>query len=254
MAEETIILSAVEYLNTKPFIEGLKRYPFRPPIQITQDSPAQCSEKLSHGLADIGIVPLADYPKLMGFRRITDWGIAADGPVESVLLVANQPIETLGQIYLDYQSRTSNQLMRILLEDHFGYNPQLVLSQPGYLDALPRSTGAVVIGDRALNKSGRFAFKYDLSELWKEMTGLPFVFAVWVASERVDNLLEQSLSEALGLYMDKREEVAALYSNLYPAVDIYHYLTQRIQYHISPNYQKGLDLFLEKMHLLEGIH
>ncbi|MCB0670139.1 MAG: hypothetical protein KDC80_30135 [Saprospiraceae bacterium] len=139
MAEETIILSAVEYLNTKPFIEGLKRYPFRPPIQITQDSPAQCSEKLSHGRADIGIVPLADYPKLMGFRRITDWGIAADGPVESVLLVANQPIESLDQIYLDYQSRTSNQLMRILLEEYLDTIHNSFFQSPGILTLFPEA-------------------------------------------------------------------------------------------------------------------
>lgn len=254
MIKETINLSAVEYLNTKPFIEGLRRYRFEPPIMISQDTPAQCSEKLQRGKADIGIVPVADFQSLKGFRKITRWGIGADGAVESVLLVSNGPIESLDTIYLDYQSRTSNQLMRILLDEFYGYHPQLLTSRPGYLEKLPSGAGAVVIGDRALNFAREYAFTYDLSQSWKEMTGLPFVFAIWVASDKVTSVMEEDLSNAFAVGMARRSEVAQMYSGQYPGLDVYHYLTQCIRYDISETFEAGMELFLEKIQMLEGIY
>lgn len=255
MAEIEIILSAVEYLNTKPFIEGLKIHPLNSQISIIEDTPAECSEKLRNGRADIGIVPVADFPLLKGFRKITQWGIAADGAVDSVLLVSNQPVENLDRILLDYQSRTSNKLMRILAEDYFQIHPDFTLAHPGYEEKeLAVGEGAVIIGDRALKFGSRYAYKYDLGHYWKELTGLPFVFAIWVANTKVNLELEKELELALGACMDSRRKVADSYQKSYPRVDVYRYLTQSIRYKISEPYEQGLDLFLEKIQMLEGIY
>ena len=254
MAESEITLSAVEYLNTKPFIEGLTRYQFKQNILITQDTPAICSQKLRSGKADIGIVPVADFPLLKGFRRITRWGIAADGPVESVLLVANQPIEQLHRIYLDYQSRTSNKLMQVLAEEFYRCKPDFEVSSPGYEKSLKDGEGAVIIGDRALKSANRFLYKYDLADAWKQFAQLPFVFAIWVASEKVNAGVEEDLDLALGMYMNRRREVANLYQTQFDHIDVFHYLTVSIQYEITPSYISGLELFWDKIQMLEGIY
>ncbi|MBK8504438.1 MAG: menaquinone biosynthesis protein [Saprospiraceae bacterium] len=253
MTELKISLSAVEYLNTKPFLAGLSAHDVRKKLLITQDSPAQCSYKLRSGLADIGIVPLADLSELQGFRRITEWGICSDGPVESVLLVAHQPIEKLKRILLDYQSKTSNQLMRILAEDYFGCTSVFEETGAGYEGSFDISCGAVIIGDRALKTRGRFAYQYDLSEAWKQLTGLPFVFAVWVASMRVNKELEAELDQALQSGVKMVKEVASEFMSDFPGIDINHYLSNCIQYRITENHESAIELFFEKIQMKEGI-
>ncbi len=253
MTGSEITLSAVEYLNTKPFIEGLKLHTFSEPLIIMEDTPAQCSLKLREGRADIGIVPVADYPELTQFRRITKWGIGAKGAVDSVLLVANQPVNDLDRILLDYQSKTSNQLMRILGDEYFRYGGSFETADPGYEQELPAGTGAVIIGDRALRSTGQFPYRYDLAGAWHQMTGLPFLFAIWVASSRVDATFERELEKALSIGMTTRREIAERYRSDFPGVDIYRYLTQSIDYEITPDHELAMDLFLEKITMLEGI-
>lgn len=253
MTGSEITLSAVEYLNTKPFIEGLKLQTFSERLIIMEDTPAQCSLKLREGRADIGIVPVADYPELTQFRRITKWGIGADGPVDSVLLVANQPVNDLDRILLDYQSKTSNQLMRILGDEYFRYGWSFESANAGYEHELPPGTGAVIIGDRALRSAGRYAYRYDLAEAWLQMTGLPFLFAIWVASSRVNDILERELEEALSMGMNTCHEIAERYRSDFPGMDIYRYLTQSIHYEITSDHEMAMDLFLEKITMLEGI-
>jgi chorismate dehydratase len=253
MAGSEITLSAVEYLNTKPFLEGLSRHSFNRPLRISQDTPAQCSLKLHEGRADIGIVPVADLPRLKGFRRITRWGIAARGTVESVLMVANQPVNELDRIFLDYQSKTSNQLMRILAEEYFKWDGQYGGTEPGYEQDLPAGTGAVIIGDRALRSGGQYRYRYDLAQAWLELTGLPFVFAVWVASKRVDAALEDELEMALGKGMAFLSEISERYRFDFPQIDVYQYLTHHVHYEITRPHEEGMELFLEKIAMLEGI-
>jgi chorismate dehydratase len=253
MTESKIRLSAVAYLNTKPFLAGLSAHDVRKKILITQDSPAQCSYKLRTGLADIGIVPTADLSELPEFRRITQWGICSNGPVESVLLVSHQPIDKLERILLDYQSKTSNQLMRILAEDHFKCSCIFEETVAGYEARIDAVSGAVIIGDRALRARGQFAYQYDLSDAWKKFTGLPFVFAVWVASGRVNADLEADLSQALELGVNMVESVASEFQDEFPGIDVDRYLGNCIQYQITQEHEAAIELFLEKIQMMEGI-
>ncbi|MCB0688683.1 MAG: hypothetical protein KDC53_19225, partial [Saprospiraceae bacterium] len=179
------------------------------------------------------------------------WGIAANGPVDSVLLVGNQPVERMAKIFLDYQSRTSNKLLRILNDEYFQVHPDYELGYPGYEQGLEDGVGAVIIGDRALKWGGLYRYRYDLAELWKKMTGLPFVFAIWVASKRVDHELERQIDKALGAAMHRKDEIAVHYQAQYAQIDLKHYFKHAIQYALSEQYLEGMDLFLEKVQLLE---
>ena len=254
MISSTITLSAVEYLNTKPFIEGLKVYDFDQDFRIELDTPADCSRKLRTGLADIGIVPVADFPSLKGFRQLGGYGIGADGAVKSVLLVSNKPLEALSTIVLDYQSRTSNALARILVRDHYGLDVRFE-SGEGQSDLnLEAYSGAVLIGDRAIKHADRFTYRYDLAEAWKAHTGLPFLFAIWVGSPRVSTSLESELEKSFEEGMKRRAEVARQYQSSFQQIDVLQYFTEHIRYRITPEHREAMRLFLEKVSIAETIN
>lgn len=249
MSDPKIVLSAVAYLNTKPFLAGLANFDFGVNLEIIEETPAECSRRLQNQAADIGLVPVADFMTLTGFRQITSWGIGAQGAVKSVVLVAERPIDQIDQILLDPQSKTSNQLMKILAEEYFGIECTFLDLGPEYLQQIGGNVGAVLIGDRALLLANQFAYQYDLAQAWQEMTGLPFLFAVWVATEKVDNALEQSLEESFALAMQQRPKIASEYQAKFAGVDLYDYLMHRIKYKITPEHQLALELFLDKISL-----
>lgn len=247
MSDSKIVLSAVAYLNTKPFLAGLANFDFGDKLEIIEETPAECSSRLHNQAADIGLIPVADLMNLSGFRQITSWGIGSQGAVKSVVLVSERPIDQLDQILLDPQSKTSNQLMQILAEEYFGIDCVFLDFGPGYLDQISGNVGAVLIGDRALKLSSRYAYQYDLAEAWQKMTGLPFLFAVWVANEKVDAAMEQSLDQSFDLAMQQRPQIAAGYQAAFAGVDIFDYLMHRITYKITPQHQSALELFLNKI-------
>jgi chorismate dehydratase len=249
MIDSEIVLSAVSYLNTKPFLAGLSKFDFGGKLKIIEETPAECSGRLHDNGADIGLIPVADLVTLRGFRQITSWGIGAEGAVKSVLLVSDSPIENLDQILLDPQSKTSNQLMQILADEYFDISCSFLELGPDYLGQIGGNVGAVLIGDRALMLARNYTYQYDLAEAWQKLTGLPFLFAIWVASKEVDAQLEQSLDQAFELGMQQRSNIASEYQSKFFGVDIHDYLTRSITYKIRAQHQSALELFLNKISL-----
>ena len=246
--KERLKISAVSYLNTSPYIAGLRSVPnIEERFDIKMDTPAECAARLLNGKADLGVVPVASIHTLPAHRPITKWGIVGDGAVESVLLVSEVPVEETRFVYLDYQSNTSNSLLRILLQEYLNLEVQFVRSQPGYEQNIRATTGGLLIGDRALHLGQHFTYKYDLSRMWKEWTGLPFVFARWVGNDRVTNETLDYLDELFEAGLEKREEIAATVGKKYPDVDILHYLTNSIVYRVSDEACEGERLFLKKL-------
>ncbi|MEP7264189.1 MAG: MqnA/MqnD/SBP family protein, partial [Bacteroidota bacterium] len=173
---------------------------------------------------------------------ISDYCIAAEGKVESVLLVSHVPLEEIKTIVLDNQSRTSVMLSRILAEELWKINPEWITETAEH--PISESTpSAVVIGDRALAVKSKFQYVYDLAEEWDELTMLPFVFACWVSNKKLpQNFIEEfNAALASGLnQIDKLTEVEYL-SN----ADT-HYLKNVIKYNLDSAKREAIDLFLEK--------
>ena len=88
-------------------------------------------------------------------------------------------------IELDYQSRTSIELLIILLRDYWRVNPKLIYSDIGFEQNISGNNAGLVIGDRAFDLNKKYKYVYDLSLSWKKMTGLPFVFAAWISKQRI---------------------------------------------------------------------
>ncbi len=239
-------ISAVKYLNTQPYIVGLQQLSASKRWQVSMDTPADCALKLRSRRADVGLVPVAALSKLDHHSSITQWGIGADGPVLSVVLLSDRPVTELKAIYLDYQSRTSNELLKILLKEYFQSDPILIDSQPGYEEQIKDDVGGLVIGDRALQLRNQFRYSFDLAEGWKQLTGLPFVFARWVGSAQVSLDDETRLTDAFADGMRHRTSIAAKLQPKYPEIDINQYLHENIHYELGAKFQAGLTLFAAK--------
>ncbi len=251
MSYSKVRISVVSYLNSTPFVKGLEGNTQKDLFEISQDIPSVCASKLVNDEIDIGLIPVAMIPKLKESYILTDYCIAADGKVASVLIIANEPLESLTTIILDSESRTSVLLARILLKDYWKLSPEY-MSEIGFdFSCLPPNTGAVIIGNRALEYKTNYKYCYDLAEAWKIHTGKPFVFACWVANKQIDKNIELTLNNLFKEGLSQREMIAEDLKDQYPQVNISDYLTKNIQYELTDECRNGLLLFMElikKMH------
>ena len=179
---EKIKVSAVSYANSYPFIFGLNNHPVKEKIQLQLDNPADCATKLLNGDVDLGLVPVAIIPELKESHIISDYCIGADGAVETVCLFSEVPLNEIEEVILDYQSRTSVQLVQMLAQKHWKISPKWKQADTNFIQSIKGKTAAVVIGDRAFSLIHKFPVVKDLAQEWKELTGLPFVFACWVSN------------------------------------------------------------------------
>lgn len=240
-------ISAVSYLNTKPFIYGFEHTGFDREVELTLDIPSVCADKLLTGAADIGLIPVAVIPKLQNPHIISDYCIGACGAVKTVCVFSEQPIERLRAIYLDYQSRTSVQLLGILLREYFHLTPLLLPSFVGYEEHIKHDVGALVIGDRAIGLEQRYPYTYDLAELWQQLTGLPFVFAAWVANRPIPMEFVERFNSVLAFGVGHTRQVAADLGDEMGSFSLYDYFEKYISYSLDTAKKKALDLFLSKL-------
>jgi chorismate dehydratase len=242
-----IRISVVSYLNSKPFIYGLNNFKFSEAIEISQDIPSVCADKLITGKADIGLVPVAALPFIENYEIISDYCIGSNGAVNSVLLLSDVPIEDIKTVLLDYQSRTSVMLTRILFRDSWKRNPEFVSAEEGYENQIGNTTAGVVIGDRALMLRSKFKFVYDLSIEWKKMTSLPFVFAVWAGTKIFSEKFIGEFNEALKNGLNKIDEISATEKSFLKPEEIKSYLKKNIDFHFSSEKKEALKMFLQLM-------
>lgn len=169
----------VSYINTRPYIDGLRQFFSPEELELRLLPPADCAPELLEGRCELALVPvgaLLDFDKI-GLMK--DHCIGADGPVDSVFVFSQTPIEQVDSLLLDTHSRTSNGLARILMHNHWKNPVPFRAPEKRSFDEIRGTTAGVVIGDKAYKIREQFAHVYDLSEAWKKYTGLPFVFAVW---------------------------------------------------------------------------
>lgn len=245
--DQKINVSVVSYLNSKPFIFGLRNSAIIDEVNLSEDIPSVCAEKLLSGEADIGLVPVAVLPQLKKYKIISNYCIGADGKVGSVMLLSDVPLNDIKIILLDYQSRTSVLLSRILAKELWKINPQWKKTSEHFEKNISGNTAGIVIGDRALIDKKKFKYTYDLPEEWKKLTGLPFAFASWVSVKELSDKFISDFNSALqnGLMniprIAREESSAAL-----PETEIRNYLENCIDYNFNEEKKKAMEIFLEK--------
>jgi chorismate dehydratase len=238
-------LGAVDYLNVRPLVHGLDRRPDR--VRLRFDLPSECARLLDAGEIDLGMVPSVAYLSRPGDRIVPGLCIGSDGAVASVAVFTRKPMRDVRTIALDTSSQTSAVLTRILCARRFNIAPDFQPHGP-HLDAmLALADAALLIGDPALFADYRAlgAEKIDLGLNWTEMTGLPFVWAVWAgrpdaASPETVALLQAAAASGRA-HLD---EIATAYSaDPMRQVVGRHYLRENLLFDLTARAQEGLRTF-----------
>ncbi len=201
-------ICAVSYLNTRPFLFGLHQEFSPEEIQIETRVPSECAQVFAEGKADLALVPVGTLAELNHPLILNNWCIGAEGKVDSVFICANQEIQSIRHLIQDQHSRTSNLLSAILLENYWRQPVEIQLPREGAWLQPEEDTAYVIIGDKAVAARENFRYVYDLAEMWKLYTGLPFVFAVWVYRE-MDLTQEMRVLKAFQYGMQHLEQVAS---------------------------------------------
>jgi cyclic dehypoxanthinyl futalosine synthase len=245
-----LVAAGVTYLNGRPAIDPLERGRYAERFVVGRAASAEVARRVAEGEAALGLMPVAAYADLGGLELVPGVAIGAKGPVRSVLLLADEPLDRLDTIVLDATSRTSVVLARLVVAARRKAPVRYACDDPqGAVDAVGGKTGAVVIGDVALRNEGRCARTIDLGAAWLEMTGLPFVFAAWCAPAGVvgpgdAELLRAALAEGLA----DRAAIARDYARATgdDEARARNYLTEAVRYEFGDLEREGLQLFFDR--------
>lgn len=236
-------IAAVSYLNTIPFIYGIEcAGNLRTELLLTP--PARCAENFIDGTVDIALLPSAVVPSLKGAELLPDYCIGAAGPVRTVVAVSNRPITEAARIFLDAHSRTSVQLVGWLAANRWKIAPEwYALEEYSRVDHPAEGDAFLLIGDKVFDYEGRFPYVYDLATEWRQATGLPFAFAVWVARKGTPYEMTDALTEALTFGIEHTYEAILKYGFDRKPYDAYDYLTRNIDYLFDHEKHKALQKF-----------
>ena len=241
-----IRVGAVSYLNTKPLLFGIRKHPVFAEIALTEDYPSKIAQMLVDDEIDIGLVPVATTLRLKEWHIHSDYCIGSDGAVASVCIFSEVQMPEIKSVYLDYQSKTSVNLAKVLLKEYWKKDVEFIdATGEDFREQINGTTAGVVIGDRALEQRKKSKYIYDLGEAWKKYTGLPFVFAAWIANKKLPDKFITAFNEANALGFNSMEEV--IKENQFIPFDLRTFYTSCISYKLDEEKKKGLKLFLEKL-------
>jgi chorismate dehydratase len=245
---EKIRISAVKYANTYPFIYGLTESGFDKKVILETDHPADCAAKLISRKVDIGLIPVASLPLLKEYHIISDFCIGANGIVRTVLLLSNCQFEKIETIYLDYRSRSSVALSKVLAKNFWNREFRWMNTSKGFdFRNIGMKEAVVLIGDQCFEYEKSFRQKIDLAAEWKAFSDLPFVFACWASNKVLEAEFTSEFNKALSLGVCNIEKVARKFGNTGTITGdvLQKYLTENIDYNFDDEKKKGLDLFLK---------
>ena len=251
-------LGVVSYLNALP----LYRTPeTRGQVRVRRAVPSQLAAMLDAKKCDAAIMPVVDFLRGSGSQILSDACIATkaqgDSAVQSVLLFHRAPLEKLKSVAVDVSSHTSVALTKIILADAYRVLPICAPHAPNLAQMLQKHEAALLIGDAALEAKNAVEAALDfpqhhildLGAAWKKLTGLPFVFAAWIARRDLNESDARTLSEVLQAARD--EGVSSIpklvaensIETTLPRAQIETYLRQSIEFHLSDAHRKGLEEF-----------
>ena len=239
-----IRISAVSYTNTKPFIYGIQHSGILDKIELSLDMPADCAQKLIDDVVDIGLIPVAATLNLPHWEIVSEYCIGAVGTVNSVFIFSNCDIKDVKYLQLDPESRSSNNLGLVLLKNYWKVSPELIRNAADYSHSTEANTAFVQIGDRTFGKKEQYKYVYDLAEEWQKFTGLPFMFAGWIANKPIPQEFMDEFNAALKYGLDHRAE---LFEELPMRndFDIQDYLMHKIDFDLTADKKKALYMFLD---------
>ena len=249
MKLKKVKISIVSYLNTTPLVFGIENNSlFLDQIELHKDIPSECARKLIDGEVDLGLIPVAAIPKLKEAHIISDYCIGAVGKVKSVLLVSDVPLNGIETIYLDYHSRTSVNLCRVLCRELWKIEPEFIAGEPGFENKVSGTTAGVIIGDRTFNFEKNYAYQFDLAEEWQTLTGLPFVFAAWVSNKKLSDKFITQFNQVMQEGLSQLDQsIKTSTQHIISEANLKEYLTTYINFNFDDQKKQAMQLFLSKL-------
>jgi chorismate dehydratase len=247
---DKIRISAVKYANTYPFIYGLTESGFEKKAIIETDHPADCAAKLISGSVDIGLIPVAALPMVKNYQIISDFCIGANGNVRTVMLLSNCTFKEIRNIYLDYRSRSSVNLTKVLAKNRWKREFRWIDTFAGFdFLNIGLNEAVVLIGDQCFEFENRFRYKTDLANEWKKFSGLPFVFACWTSNKQIAKVFIKDFNNALQMGVNNINAVVDKFGQTGSITGevLRTYLNENIDFNFDDAKKRGLKLFLELM-------
>jgi len=242
--DKKIKVGIVSYLNTRPLVYGLKLPPISQEIELIEENPARLADLLVANEIDVGLVPVAIIPKLKEYFIVGDYCIGTETEVASVCLFSEVPLNQIQTVYLDYESRSSVALLKWLMKEYWGIQPEIKQAiDDSYRKEIKSTTAGLVIGDRAFEQRKISTFIYDLASEWRSITGLPFVFAAWVSNKPMSSSFIQEFNKANAIGLNHIDDiVSAQHFNLF---DLKKYYSLHMSYVLDERKKEGMNLFLQ---------
>lgn len=240
-------VGSVPYVNARPLV-----WRFEQPgsqVRVVYDVPSRLPALLDSGAADAVLASSFDAITTPGRKVAFGVGIVSNGPVESVRLFSKVPLGQIRTLALDEASLTSNHLAQILLIDQWGVHPELATMASDQQSMLATCDACVLIGDKGMTAEQRGLHVLDLGAAWTELTGLPFVWALWIGGKELGSELADWLGEAANLGADEWRQMVADASGKAGWTDgeVQRYLTDCIQFIMGTRELEGLSAYAERL-------
>ncbi|MCF8222030.1 MAG: menaquinone biosynthesis protein [Bacteroidales bacterium] len=243
---QKVRISAVKYSNTYPLIYGLLESGENLNAAIEIDHPADCARKILSNEADIGLIPVATIHSSPSLNIVSDYCIGTNGPVRTVLLLSNSPLYEVRTIYLDYRSKTSVALTKVLAARFWKCNCKWADTYPGFdFKNIADDEALVLIGDQCYEMENDFNYRTDLAVEWNKFTAYPFVFAAWVSNKDPGDLFISRFNKALAHGVNNIDRVVDYYSGTgsMPADVLKDYLNNNIDYYLDDKKKMAMNMF-----------
>lgn len=246
-------VAASFYLNSAPliwsFIYGSRRHEVE---LLTDAAPARCADMLAHGEAEVALMPVIEYQRLPWIEVLPEVCVGSRERVRSVVLATRlQDLKDVRTIALDTSSRTSAALVQIIFREFYGIEPACQPFAPNLGTMLEESDAALMIGDPAMTFPREDLQVHDLAQLWREHTGLGFVFAMWMARSGLGARIRHvDFAGASEEGLRHVEEIITLYQKelALPRGELREYLLENISYKLDREMRAGLELYYQLAH------
>lgn len=238
---EPIRVDSVAFINSRPLIRGLDR---EPSVALTMAVPSRLIDGLREGRTDVALLPVIDYQRLPSLRIVPASCIGCFGPTLTVRLFCKVDPRRVTRVACDTDSHTSVALARVIFAKLYGVRPEFV-DLPEAADA--DDEARLLIGDKVIcEPPAGFPIQIDLGEAWRELTGLPFVFAIWcarpgVALDGLPRLLHETMRRGLR-EVDAIVAADAVERGWPPAI-ARQYLTEYLKFDVGPRQLEAIDRF-----------
>jgi chorismate dehydratase len=229
-------VGSVPYLNAVPLTRGLEN-------EILFAPPSELARLLERDALDAALVSITEVLLRDRYDILDGVAVAARGEVKSVFLAHREPLGEMREIACDTASLASLNLLKVLLAEH-GLRP--ALRPLSSYAAAPALANVLLIGDPAIHfaRSAPPHQLWDLGGAWFELTGLPFVYAVW-ALRRIENEpLRRRLREAKKFGLETLEEIIASRTDFDRAFR-QDYLGRHLHYDLGEEERRGMARFME---------